>query len=64
MKKIIMYILIYFSFVSTSISKEITYYHMFSKNTPTLPQTEIIVGSLKSVAAIDFTQGVACSVKN
>jgi len=64
MKKITMFLVFYFSFAMDVFGKEITYYHMFSKNTPTLAQTEIIVESLKSISDIDFKQGMACSVKN
>lgn len=44
-------------------AKELTYYHMFSKNTPTLPRTILIVDNLKQEWQVDFRPGLACSAK-
>lgn len=61
--------MLFFSTLSVSAivaarAETITFYHMFSKNTPSLPQTKILVESFEKNYKIDFTQGQGCAVKD
>ena len=49
---------------SSVMAFESTFYHMFSKNTPSLPQTQILVDTMAPVSRIDFRQGQSCTVKS
>jgi hypothetical protein len=65
MKKIITTViaLIFLSGVSTYGKDKITYYHMFSKDAVSLPQSQMIAETLNKTFSVDFKPGLGCSTK-
>jgi hypothetical protein len=61
MKKILLMLFLLLS--SKIVAAEMAYYHMFSKNTPSLALTEIIVGQIEKKYPVNFMGGIACNSK-
>lgn len=61
MKKILASILLLLS--GTAWATDMTYYHMFSKNTPSLAITGVIVDHISKKYPVNFLGGIACNSK-